>query len=56
MLGLNFLAMAISGIFTAVGGGIVRDVFVKEMLPGMLEKRNRKSIFENVVHCLQSVT
>lgn len=31
MLGLNFLAMAISGIFTAVGGGIVRDVFVKEI-------------------------
>jgi uncharacterized membrane protein YeiH len=31
MLGLNFLAMAISGIFTAIGGGIVRDVFVKEI-------------------------
>lgn len=31
MLGLNFLAMAISGIFTAIGGGIVRDVLVKEI-------------------------
>ena len=31
MLGLNFLAMSLSGIFTAIGGGIVRDVFVKEI-------------------------
>jgi uncharacterized membrane protein YeiH len=31
MLGLNFLAMAISGIFTAIGGGIIRDVFVREI-------------------------
>jgi len=30
-VGLNFLAMAISGIFTAIGGGIIRDVFVKEI-------------------------
>jgi uncharacterized membrane protein YeiH len=30
-LGLNFLAMAVSGIFTAIGGGIIRDVFVKEI-------------------------
>lgn len=31
MLGLNFLAMSLAGIFTAIGGGIVRDVFVKEI-------------------------
>jgi uncharacterized membrane protein YeiH len=31
MLGLNFLAMTISGIFTAIGGGMLRDVFVKEI-------------------------
>lgn len=31
MLGLNFLAMSLAGVFTAIGGGIVRDVFVKEI-------------------------
>lgn len=31
MLGLNFLGMSLAGIFTAIGGGIVRDVFVKEI-------------------------
>jgi uncharacterized membrane protein YeiH len=31
MLGLNFLVMSLAGIFTAIGGGIVRDVFVKEI-------------------------
>ncbi len=29
--GLNFLAMAFAGIVTAVGGGILRDVFVNEI-------------------------
>jgi uncharacterized membrane protein YeiH len=31
MFGLNFLAMSISGVLTAIGGGILRDVFVNEM-------------------------
>jgi uncharacterized membrane protein YeiH len=31
MFGLNFLAMSISGVLTAVGGGILRDVFVNEI-------------------------
>lgn len=31
MFGLNFLAMAFAGVLTAVGGGILRDVFVNEM-------------------------
>lgn len=31
IFGLNFLAMAFAGILTAVGGGILRDVFVNEM-------------------------
>lgn len=31
MFGLNFLSMSLAGIFTAIGGGIVRDVFVKEI-------------------------
>jgi uncharacterized membrane protein YeiH len=31
MFGLNFLAMAFAGILTAVGGGILRDVFVNEV-------------------------
>jgi uncharacterized membrane protein YeiH len=29
--GLNFLAMAFAGMITAVGGGILRDVFVNEV-------------------------
>ena len=31
LLGLNFLAMAFSGLLTAIGGGILRDVFVNEI-------------------------
>ncbi len=31
LAGLNFLAMAFAGMITAVGGGILRDVFVREM-------------------------
>ena len=30
IFGLNFLAMSFSGVLTAVGGGMLRDVFVKE--------------------------
>ncbi len=29
--GLNFLAMAFAGVITAIGGGILRDVFVNEI-------------------------
>ncbi len=31
LFGLNFLAMAFAGLLTAVGGGILRDVFVNEI-------------------------
>lgn len=31
IFGLNFLAIAFAGILTAVGGGILRDVFVNEI-------------------------
>jgi len=31
VFGLNFLAMAFAGVLTAVGGGVLRDVFVNEM-------------------------
>lgn len=31
VFGLNFLAMSVSGVLTAIGGGILRDVFVNEM-------------------------
>ena len=31
LAGLNFLAMAFSGLLTAIGGGILRDVFVNEI-------------------------
>ena len=30
-VGLNFLAMAFAGMITAIGGGILRDVFVNEV-------------------------
>ena len=30
-IGLNFLTMAFAGVLTAVGGGILRDVFVNEV-------------------------
>ncbi len=31
LFGMNFLAMAMAGMLTAVGGGILRDMFVKEI-------------------------
>ena len=31
LFGMNFLAMAMAGMVTAVGGGILRDMFVNEM-------------------------
>ena len=31
IFGLNFLTMAFAGVLTAVGGGILRDVFVNEL-------------------------
>ncbi|HXG06937.1 MAG TPA: trimeric intracellular cation channel family protein [Nitrososphaera sp.] len=31
LFGLNFLAMAFAGVLTAIGGGILRDVFVNEL-------------------------
>jgi len=31
IFGLNFLAMALAGMLTAVGGGILRDVFVNQV-------------------------
>jgi uncharacterized membrane protein YeiH len=31
LFGLNFLAMAFAGLLTAIGGGILRDVFVNEV-------------------------
>jgi uncharacterized membrane protein YeiH len=31
IFGLNFLAMSISGVLSAIGGGILRDVFVNEI-------------------------
>ena len=31
ILGLNFLAMAFSGVLTAIGGGVLRDLLVNEI-------------------------
>ena len=31
LFGMNFLVMALAGMITAVGGGILRDIFVNEI-------------------------
>jgi len=31
LFGLNFLAMSLAGMLTAIGGGILRDIFVNEI-------------------------
>ena len=45
LFGLNFLTMAFAGVLTAVGGGILRDVFVNE-LPLVLLKRYMQVLLE----------
>lgn len=57
IVGLNFLAMAFAGLITAVGGGILRDVFVKEMPIVFVKELYATASFAGIVlfFCLLSV-
>ena len=47
--GLNFLAMAFAGLVTAVGGGILRDVFVNEVPIVFIKELYASASFAGVV-------
>lgn len=47
--GLNFLAMAFAGMITAVGGGILRDVFVNEVPIVFVKELYASASFAGVV-------
>jgi uncharacterized membrane protein YeiH len=47
--GLNFLAMAFSGLLTAIGGGILRDVFVNEVPIVFVKEMYASASFVGVV-------
>lgn len=49
MFGLNFLAMAFAGVITAVGGGILRDVFVNEVPIVFVKELYASASFAGVV-------
>jgi uncharacterized membrane protein YeiH len=49
VFGLNFLAMAFAGIVTAVGGGILRDVFVNEVPIVFVKELYASASFAGVV-------
>jgi len=49
LVGLNFLAMAFSGLPTAIGGGILRDVFVNELLIVFVKELYASASFVGVV-------
>ena len=49
LLGLNFLAMAFSGLLTAIGGGILRDVFVNELPIVFIKELYASASFVGVV-------
>jgi uncharacterized membrane protein YeiH len=49
VLGLNFLAMAFAGVITAVGGGILRDVFVNEVPIVFVKELYASASFAGVV-------
>lgn len=49
LFGLNFLAMAFAGVLTAVGGGILRDVFVNEMPIVFVKELYASASFAGVV-------
>jgi uncharacterized membrane protein YeiH len=48
-LGLNFLAMVFAGLLTAIGGGILRDVFVKEVPIVFIKELYASASFVGVV-------
>ena len=49
LVGLNFLAMAFSGLLTAIGGGILRDVFVNEVPMVFVKELYASASFVGVV-------
>ena len=49
LFGLNFLAMAFSGLLTAIGGGILRDVFVNEVPLVLVKELYASASFVGVV-------
>lgn len=49
LAGLNFLAMAFAGLITAVGGGILRDVFVNEVPIVFVKELYASASFAGVV-------
>src|ERR671932_1114559 len=49
IFGLNFLAMSISGVLTAIGGGILRDVFVNEIPIVFVKELYASASFAGVV-------
>lgn len=49
LAGLNFLAMAFAGLVTAVGGGILRDVFVNEVPIVFVKELYASASFAGVV-------
>jgi uncharacterized membrane protein YeiH len=49
LFGLNFLAMAFAGMFTAIGGGILRDVFVNEVPIVFVKELYASASFAGVV-------
>jgi len=49
LFGLNFLAMAFAGLVTAVGGGILRDVFVNEVPIVFVKELYASASFAGVV-------
>jgi uncharacterized membrane protein YeiH len=49
VFGLNFLAMAFAGVITAVGGGILRDVFVNEVPIVFVKELYASASFAGVV-------
>jgi uncharacterized membrane protein YeiH len=49
IFGLNFLAMVLAGMLTAVGGGILRDVFVNEIPIVFVKELYASASFAGVV-------
>lgn len=49
LVGLNFLAMAFSGLLTAIGGGILRDVIVNELPIVFIKELYASASFVGVV-------
>jgi uncharacterized membrane protein YeiH len=49
MFGLNFLAMSVSGMLTAIGGGILRDVLVNEIPMVFIKEFYASASFAGIV-------